>query len=245
MRHLLAPAIAFAVAFALLVGLGVWQLDRHAWKEDLIARVEAGLAADPADAPGPNAWPSLDLRAAEYTPVKVEGVFDNANEIHVVHTLVEPKGPTGGIGYQVFTPLRTETGWWVYVNRGFIPREKKDPATRSAGQIDDRTEVVGLVRAPGPRSWFTPADDVAGNTWFSRDPMLFAAASGLPPEAVAPYIIDARFDPRLPGGLPQGGETIVSFPNNHLQYALTWFGLAAALAGVFVAFAVKRRREGR
>lgn len=90
--------------------------------------------------------------------------------------------------------------------------------------------------------WFTPGDDVAGNAWFSRDPKLYATAYGAPSPDVAPYIIDADFDPSLPGGLPQGGETVVDFPNSHLGYAITWFGLALALAGVFVAFAVGRLR---
>jgi surfeit locus 1 family protein len=242
-RSLVVLAAVSVVAFVILAGLGAWQLERRSWKEALIARVEAGLAADPVAAPGPDAWPALDLRDVEYAPVEISGVFDHAKEIHVVHTLVEPKGPIGGIGYQIFTPFRTDAGWWVYVNRGFVPRENEDPATRGAGQIEGETEVAGLVRAPSSRSWFTPGDDVAGNAWFSRDPTLFAEASGLPRDLVAPYIIDARFDPGLPGGVPQGGETIVSFPNNHLQYAVTWFGLAAVLAGVFVAFAVKRLRE--
>jgi surfeit locus 1 family protein len=242
-RSLVILAALSVVAFAILVGLGIWQLERLAWKEALIARVEAGLAAHPAAAPGPDAWPALDLRDVEYAPVEVAGVFDHRHEIHVVHTLVEPKGPKGGIGYQVFTPFRTDEGWWVYVNRGFVPEANEDPATRSAGQIEGETRVVGLLRAPSGRSWFTPGDDVQGNAWFSRDPALFATASGLPADAVAPYIIDARFDPDLPGGLPQGGETIVSFPNNHLQYAVTWFGLAAVLLVVFVVFAGKRFRE--
>ena len=241
-RSLVLLGAVSAVAFVILVGLGVWQLERRAWKEALIARVEAGLAADPVAAPGPDAWPSLDLRDVEYAPVEAVGVFDHAREVHVVHTLVEPKGPAGGIGYQIFTPFRADDGWWVYVNRGFVPRDNEDPATRSPGQIEGETEVAGLLRAPSTRSWFMPGDDIAGNAWFSRDPALFAAASGLPPDDVAPYIIDARFDPQLPGGLPQGGETIISFPNNHLSYALTWLGLAAVLAGVLLAFVVKRVR---
>lgn len=241
-RSLVVLAPASLVVFIILVGLGLWQLERRAWKEALIARVEAGLAAAPTAAPGPDTWPSLVLRDREYAPVEAAGVYDHAREIHVVHTLVEPKGPAGGIGYQVFTPFRTDAGWWVYVNRGFVPREKADPATREAGQVEGETRVAGLLRVPSHRSWFMPSDDVAGNAWFSRDPALFAAASGLPPEAVAPYVIDARFDPDLPGGLPQGGETIVSFPNNHLQYAITWLGLAAALVAVLIAVAVKRLR---
>ena len=242
-QRLIVPAILAGIAFVILVGLGIWQLERLSWKEALIARVEAGLAADPVAAPGPETWPAVDLSEVEYEPLEAAGVFDHSKEIHVVYTLTGPKGPLGGLGYQVFTPLRTDGGWWVYVNRGFVPRENKDPTTRSAGQIEGETSMVGLLRAPGVRSWFTPGDDVPGNEWFSRDPALYAAASGLPADTVAPYLIDARFDPELPGGLPQGGETIVSFPNNHLQYAVTWFGLAAVLVAVFAAFTLRRLRE--
>ena len=85
-----------------------------------------------------------------------------------------------------------------------------------------------------------PGDNAAGNEWFSRDPALYAANASLPSTDIAPYIIDANFDPSLPGGLPQGGETIVDFPNNHLGYAITWFGLALCCAGVFVALAMSR-----
>lgn len=240
-RGLVLPTIAALVVFAVLCTLGTWQLQRMFWKEALIAQVEAGLAADPVPAPGPSEWPGLDFAETEYRRVSLRGTFDHKNEIHVVYTLVDPKGPRGGIGYQVFTPFRSAEGWWVYVNRGFVPRENADPATRARGQIDGETEVVGLIRQPGYRSWFMPSDDPAGNAWFSRDPVLFAENADLPADAVAPYILDARFDPDLPGGLPQGGETIVRFPNNHLQYVITWYGLAVALAAVYIAFVIRRR----
>lgn len=239
-RRVVLPLGAALVAFVVLCALGVWQLERLHWKEALIARVEAGLAAAPVAAPGPSAWPGFDMEAMEYRPVTVRGAYDHDREIHVVYTLVTPKGPLGGIGYQVLTPFRTDEGWWVYVNRGFVPRDNKDPATRAAGQVAGETTIEGLLRRPGQRSWFMPADDPAANAWFSRDPALFAASAGLAPDTVAPYLIDARFDADLPGGMPQGGETIVSFPNNHLGYVITWFGLAAALAGVTIAVVVRR-----
>lgn len=242
-RGLVLPTVAAAIAFIVLCGLGTWQVERLQWKEALIARVEAGLSADPAPAPGPATWPGLHIGAAEYQPVEVSGTYDNDREIHVVYTLVEPHGSRGGIGYQVFTPLRTDEGWWVYVNRGFVPRENADPATRADGQLAGETMVEGLLRQAGQRSWFMPADDPAANAWFSRDPALFAAAEGLPAGEVAPYVIDAAFDPKLPGGLPQGGETIVSFPNSHLQYAITWYGLAVALAAVYAAYVMRWRRK--
>lgn len=240
-RGLVLPTLAAVVVFAVLCALGTWQLQRMFWKEALIAQVEAGLAADPVPAPGPSAWPALDMAAAEYQPVELHGTFDHDREIHVVYTLVKPKGPHGGIGYQIVTPFRTDEGWWVYVNRGFVPRERRDAATRAEGQTPGEVTVVGLMRQPGYRSWFMPSDDAAANSWFSRDPVLFAEGAGLAPETVAPYLVDARFDPDLPGGLPQGGETIVRFSNNHLQYVVTWYGLAVALAAVYIAFVIRRR----
>jgi surfeit locus 1 family protein len=239
-RALILPALATLVGIAILVALGVWQLERLAWKTALIGRVEARLDAPPSAAPGPAEWPDLDIVAHEYEPVAVTGTFDHAGELHVVTTLTRPEGPAGGIGYLVMTPFITQDGWTVYVNRGFVPRERVSPATRQEGLVDGENTVTGLLRAPRRRAWFMPGDDAAGNEWLSRDPLLYVEMLGLPAVRIAPYIVDADFDPDLPGGLPQGGETAVDFPNNHLGYALTWFGLAAALAAVFVAFAWKK-----
>jgi surfeit locus 1 family protein len=223
-----------------LIGLGVWQLQRLAWKEALIARVTARIDAPPVAAPGPREWPKLDVGEQEYQPIAVSGRFDHEHEVRVVQALTEPRGRYGGFGHFIMTPLATRDGWIVYVNRGFVPQDKTDPATRKEGQVAGETTVAGLLRAPHDRSWLMPADDPSKNEWFSRDPALYARASGLPAEKVAPYIIDALADPTLPGGLPQGGETVVNFPNGHLQYAITWFGLAAGLAGVFAVFAWRR-----
>jgi surfeit locus 1 family protein len=239
LRGLAFPGIAALAGIAVLLALGFWQLNRLAWKEALIARVEMRFDAPPAPAPGPADWPALDLAAAEYEPVTVTGRFQNDREVYVVTTLTDPKGPARGVGYLVMTPLTTAGGWSVYVNRGFVPRERKYANTRPEGQVEGEITVTGLLRAPRKSAWFEPGDGISDNEWFSRDPQAFAAVYG-PSGPIAPYIIDAFFDPALPGGLPQGGETIVSFPNNHFGYALTWFGLAAALAGVFAAFAWSR-----
>ncbi len=237
MRRLLWPAVATALSLAILVSLGVWQIHRLGWKEALIARVEAGLSAAPIPAPGPDAWPTLDLGNLEYRPVTITGHYLNDEEIFVNETLTEPQGRVGGYGFFVMTPFMADAGWIVYVNRGFVPRDRKDPATRAGSRIEGETTVTGPIRQPHDRTWYMPADDIAGNEWFSHDPALYAAAQGHAAERVAPYYIDSRFDAALPGGLPQGGETIVSFPNNHLAYALTWFGLATGIAGMFAAFA--------
>lgn len=239
---LLILGVFAAIGFAVLVALGFWQVERLQWKEDLIARVSEGLSADPIPAPGPDAWATMDLATTEYRPVTLTGRFLNGDEAHVVFTLTKPKGPLGGIGYMIMTPFETDEGWIAYVNRGFVPRERRDPQSRAGGLVEAVTTVEGLLRQPHQRVWFGPSDDPAGNEWFSRDPVGFAVAAGLPPASVAPYIVDAFADPGLAGGLPQGGETLVSFSNNHLQYAVTWFGLALALLAVFVAFVVKARR---
>jgi surfeit locus 1 family protein len=242
-RKLLAPTLATVIVCAILVGLGVWQLQRLAWKEALIAQVFSRLTAAPIAAPAPADWPHLDFTALEYRAVTVAGKFLNADEAHVIYTLTAPKGRSGGVGYLVMTPLVANAGWIVYINRGFVPRERRDAAARPEGQIEGETTVTGLLRRPADRSWFMPGDNAAGNEWFSRDPALYAAGASLPLPDVAPYIIDANFDPTLPGGLPQSGETVVDFPNNHLGYAITWFGLALCCAGVFLAFARGKLRE--
>lgn len=243
LRRLVLPGFATLIAFAMLMSLGFWQVARLQWKENLIATVEARLNAPPIPAPPPSEWPDLEKAGLEYQPVTVTGRFLHQQEAHVFVALSSPKGQFGGMGYLVMTPLVTDDGWYVYVNRGFVPEDRKVPATRAAGQLDGNVTVTGLYRAPSGRSWFSASDDPRRNVWFSRDPWRFAEVARLPTVAVAPYIIDAFHDPSPPGGLPQGGETLVQFPNNHLGYAITWFGLALGLVAVFVAFARTRLRE--
>lgn len=244
-RGLVVPSLAVGLAFAVLVGLGVWQLQRLAWKEALIDRVGERIDASPVAAPGPDEWTGLDTVEWEYRPVSVTGRFLHQAEAHVFTVLNQPRGSAGGMGYFVLTPLETDDGWLVYVNRGFVPDDRKDAAARVGGQPGGRVTVTGLLRAPRSRTWFSAEDDLQANVWFSRDPAHFAAWSDLTSAQVAPYTIDMAFDPELAGGLPQGGETLVRFPNSHFGYALTWFGLAAGLAGVFFVFVRARRRGGR
>jgi surfeit locus 1 family protein len=127
----------------------------------------------------------------------------------------------------------------VIVNRGYVPQERKEPSEGSAGQIGGEVHITGLMRPPEPRNFFTPADAPDKGEYFTRDPGLIAGHFGLSP--AAPFSIDAD-DLHVPGGWPLGGTTVRDLPNSHLGYAITWFGLAAALAGVFVAFALRRRK---
>lgn len=243
-RRLVWPAIATILMFAFLCSLGMWQVQRLHWKEALIAQVDLRLKETPVAAPGPDAWKTLDLSEADYTPVTVSGEFLHDSEAHLYNSLMEPRGPIGGVGWFVFTPLKTDAGWIVYVNRGFVPVDKEAAATRPEGQVSGRVTITGLLRRPETPGRMQASAAPTSQQWFARQPDKFAERSGLPAEIVAPYTIDADATPN-PGGLPQGGETTVLFTNNHLQYVVTWFGLALALVGVFIAYArgVLKRKD--
>ena len=233
------PGLFTILGLALLIALGVWQLHRLAWKEALIAEVSTRVGAPPVDLPDETEWPRLDPKQYEYRHVRATGVYDFAHQVFVFRALEAPRGRYGGQGYLVMTPLRLADGAIIIVNRGFTPAERKD-AVSSQTPTGSPIEVVGLMRASEPRNWFTPSDDPAKGDWYTRDPAAIAAAMKL--DRVARFTIDADASPD-PAALPEGGETILAFPNNHLSYALTWFGMALALAGVFTAFAWKKRTE--
>jgi surfeit locus 1 family protein len=239
-RGILPILLAAGAAFLVLVSLGTWQVRRLAWKEALIATVEARVDQPAAPLPDPATWPTLADETIEYLPVRLSGTFDHGREIHVFIALGEPAGPYGGQGYFVVTPLILDDDRVVFVNRGFVPAERKDPATRAEGQVEGQVTLEGLIRPPEPATWLSPEPDLAKNVWFVRDPVRMAEATGIDPARVAPFTVDARAG-QSPGSLPQGGETVVSFTNNHLGYAVTWFGLAAALAAVTFVFLTARR----
>jgi surfeit locus 1 family protein len=225
------PAIFTFFAGAILISLGVWQLHRLAWKENLIAEIEARAHAAPQPLPAVADWPRLRPEDYEYRHVVAEGTFENGKEVLVFRSAKEP-------GYHVLTPLRLKSGGYVIVNRGFVPIDHKEQSTRRVGQIEGETKITGLLRRPEPRNFFTPADDPAAGQYFTSDPDAIARHFSLVP--AAPFTIDADSTP-VPGGWPRGGTTVLKLPNNHLSYALTWFGLALALLGVFVVFAWQRR----
>jgi len=235
---LLFPAL---LAFIVLIGLGTWQVERKAWKEALIASLTERLAAPPQAPPAPATWPSLDPADAEYRRVKFTAQFDHAAEALIYGAASAFRPDVSGPGYWVFTPARLTDGSLVMVNRGFVPEDRKDAKSRTDGQVSAPVEITGALRWPDARHWFTPADDPAHNLWFSRDPQAIATAKGL--GAVAPFFVEMEA-PVPPGGLPSPGKIVVNLPDNHLQYAITWYGLAAALVGVFAVFAFGSRRRG-
>lgn len=220
--------------FATFVALGVWQVQRLAWKTELIAQVDARVHAAPVPAPGPEAWPTVSRERDQYRRVMVRGVFlhDRETRVQAVTDL--------GAGAWVMTPMRTDRGFTVLVNRGFVPPERRDPATRAAGQATGPQTVVGLVRLSEPGGGFLRRNDPNTDRWFSRDVDAIAEARGL--SDVAPYFIDADVTAN-PGGWPRGGLTVIRFANSHLVYALTWFGMAAlTLVGLWVFVRERRRR---
>jgi surfeit locus 1 family protein len=220
--------------FATFVALGVWQVQRLAWKTELIAQVDARVHAAPVPAPGPEAWPTVSREGDQYRRVMVRGVFlhDRETRVQAVTDL--------GAGAWVMTPMRTDRGFTVLVNRGFVPPERRDPATRAAGQATGPQTVVGLVRLSEPGGGFLRRNDPNTDRWFSRDVDAIAEARGL--SDVAPYFIDADVTAN-PSGWPRGGLTVIRFANSHLVYALTWFGMAAlTLIGLWVFVRERRRR---
>jgi surfeit locus 1 family protein len=237
-RALIAPGLATLVALAILVSLGVWQLERRAWKETLIARIEAHAQGQPGAIVPEAQWPDWRAAEDEFRRVRVEGAFLHDREV-LVHGLMAAQRGAPAQGYYVFTPLRLREGATIFVNRGFVPTELKDPKFRAEGEAPGPVTVTGLVRAPETRGAFVPVNDPAREEWFMRDPATMARARGL--DRVAPFYLDADAAPNS-GGWPRGGQTNLSVPNNHLQYAMTWFGLAMTLIGVFGAWAWRQAR---
>lgn len=234
-RRLLWPAFATLIGCAILVALGVWQLHRLAWKEGLIAEIAARAKAPPQPLPPLAQWAQLQPEDYEYRRVELDGSFQNDKEALVLRPA---GGPAREPGYLVLTPLRLDSGAFVIVDRGFVPLAMRNPSARPTPAPAERTHVTGLMRQPESRNSFTPADDPAAGQYFTRDPALIARHFDLAP--AAPFSVDADPGPD-PAAWPRGGATELIFPNNHLSYALTWFGLSLALAGVFAVFAWQNR----
>jgi surfeit locus 1 family protein len=232
--------VAGLAAFAVLIGLGTWQVERLRWKEDLLRSIEARVHAAPV--------PLAEVEAqyarsgdVDYVPVTASGTYIHSGERHFLATW------KGASGFFVFTPLDLGDGRIVMVNRGFVPYDMKDAARRPQGQVEGRVTVTGLARNPldGKPSWIVPANDPGKNVFYWKDRDAMARSAGLSRSLeIVPIFIDADDSPN-PGGYPIGGVTMIDMPNNHLQYAVTWYGLAAALAGVGIAALIRRRRRRR
>jgi surfeit locus 1 family protein len=226
--------VACAVLFAILCGLGVWQLERLQWKLALIATVNGHLADAPVSL---DQVLRLPADQAQYRPVTLHGRFDHDKEAYVFTT-----DAAGDAVYHVLTPFTVDDGRVLMVDRGMVPANRLSPASRAAGNIRGRTSVTGVWRVPDAPGFFTPPADTAGRIWYSRDLKAIAAADHV--TLAAPVVIEADAAPN-PGGWPKGGQTVVSFRNQHLSYAITWFGLAGCLLGVWLAYHISKGRIAR
>lgn len=232
------PLALVLPALAILIGLGTWQMQRKAWKEDLIAQITTRVHQPPVS------LADLEKQAngsLEYARARVRGTFKHDAE----QFLWEPD-PRQGPGYHVYTPLLMDDGRYVLVNRGYVTEAHKAPSSRAEGQIAGEVEVVGLLRQPIQRSWFSPDRDPRSSVWYWRDVEgMLHAALGADAGKATHLVLDAEATPASPanpGRWPQGGTTRLTLPNRHLEYALTWYGLALTLVAVMIAFAFSRRR---
>jgi len=233
-RGLIGPAIVAAVAFSILIGLGVWQLQRKAWKEALIETMSQRAVARPIDLPAPTTWNALMPAADEFRRVKLRAQFvENAKPAFVYTGGTALRDDIKTPGYFVFAPARLPNGKTVAINRGYSEQAEAKP-------VRGAVELVGYLRFPESGSVFVSDHDTSGATWFVRDQRKMA--SGLGWGDVAPFYVDQE-SPVPPGGVPKPGPLKVQLRNDHLGYALTWFGLAAGLAAVFAVWAVSQRRK--
>ncbi|WP_428928188.1 SURF1 family protein [Marinibacterium sp. SX1] len=217
MRRILFLLLIGLAGTATLVWLGVWQLQRLAWKQDMLARIDSRIAAAPVELPD-----DPTPETAGFLPVRVTGeILDG--EILVLASMKQV-----GPGYRVIAPLRVG-GRTVLIDRGFTTTEFED-ALRSTGSF----EVTGNLHWPDEVDGFTPDPDEAAGLWFARDVPSIAAALGTEPVMI---IAATPTDPTiLP--LPVDSSGI---PNDHLQYAITWFLLAAVWVVMTYFFARRLR----
>jgi surfeit locus 1 family protein len=224
-------------AFGLLIALGVWQLQRRDWKNDLLARFEQALSKPPIPFEPP---PNANERTREFARVTATGTLEDAKTVKLlVPTPEAVRARTqDGFGYLLFTPLRLSNGV-VFVNRGFVPRSAADRGDIKGGEAT----VTGILRLSEKPSWFLPAADLAKRLFFSADIPEMASTAGISgPGTVASEYIEAE-PSKQASEWPKARdphELLAAIPNRHLEYALTWFGLAAALAGVYGFFIARK-----
>lgn len=238
------PALMTLAMLPVLISLGTWQLHRKAWKEDLIAKIEARRVAEPESYTAALAE-YVKSGDVDYARIRVSGTFEHSEERH----LYAPR--TDSQGWHVYTLFKPDGGQPpLFVNRGWVPDTLKDPAKRTEGQIAGPVTVTGLARLDQVKNSFTPDNDAKSNRWYARDTwaMRWGAAGQPSPEQLAtmrlqgyaPFSLDAEAEPANPGGWPKGGTTEIRISNSHLQYVVTWYGLAATLAVIFAIYARQR-----
>lgn len=246
-RGLLWPALVTLLACSFLTSLGIWQLHRLTWKEALLAEIAARSHGAPQAPPAQNLWAKLDPESYDYRHVEMKGRY-LAEDTVLVFDGDGPKSPEfSSIGFRVLEPMQEIDGSIILVNRGFVPggtlheaRRYLDSGKAMPGAFS--SSVQGVMRPPEPRNFFTPADDPQAGRWFTRDPAEIARALHLAP--VAPFIVDEDPHPQAEGlaRFPIPLQGAADIPNNHYEYAMTWFGLALGILGMFISFVIKSLR---
>ncbi|MEQ9489319.1 MAG: SURF1 family protein [Alphaproteobacteria bacterium] len=232
-RPSLVPTLFTVPALITLIALGFWQLDRLEWKQGLIDRFDARMSA-PVQAIPPG---DLTVDENEFLRVQVTGTFDHDNEFY----LVQPSRQ-GKPGLHVITPLLPEDGSRpILISRGWMPFERRDRSTRPEGLVEGAVTVTGLLRFPRPlgyiRSLVIPDNEPQNNTWFWLDFQALADKSGY--DGFRPYYVMSEEEPPL-GVFPRGRQWLLDIRNNHLEYAITWFLLAVALAAIYGVYTFKK-----
>lgn len=230
------PTVFVAVVLPVLLGLGAWQLDRREWKTDLLGHIAERMAAPaialPASIDDADAW--------DYRRVTVTGTFMHDDEM-----VLTGRTHRGRAGVHLVTPLRRSdphaAGEIVLVNRGWVPAERRAPASRPDSLVAGEVQVEGIAKVPPPRGWMQPDNEPHENLWFWTDLPAMAAYARIPD--VAPVVIEVG-GAAAPGTLPVGGGTTIDIPNNHLQYAFTWFSLAAALVAIYILYHLREAGRG-
>lgn len=236
-KSLILPGICTLIALAVLISLGNWQMRRLAWKEAILTKIDSRIGAEPV---------SIDevlgtlkkTGDVDYVPVSATGEFLNGRESHLYMT------GDDGVGWHVYTPLRLTDGRVVLVNRGFVPDRLKKPDTRAEGQLVGEVAITGLARSvpTAKANTHIPDNEPSANIFYWRDQKAMAAHGGLDGATLLPFFIDAG-EGATPGRWPKGGTTRISIPNRHLEYAVTWYGFAVTLIGVFAVFAWSRLKR--
>jgi surfeit locus 1 family protein len=215
MRRLIVPGLSTLVMLAILLGLGAWQVERLHWKHALLADIAAA-----------ESHPAVPLTA---TPAPFAKVFARGTVRYDLAALFGaegrdlPSGPT--MGAQLLVPLERPDGPTILVLLGWVPRLPDLPPAPAS--------IEGYIRAPDQAGTFSAMDDVAGRRFYTLDPRAIAAAVRLGP--VAPFTLVA-LGPTVPGQFPDPAHRLPRPPDNHLSYALTWFGLAGALVVIFLVY---------
>lgn len=228
LRPLRWPTIIMLPIVVLSLSLAMWQMERRAWKRDILDRIATNQAAAPLSL---DALLAGDPLRFEYGRVKVSGTFLHDKEFYLAARSLKSK-----VGMQVVTPLRAENGAIVLIERGWIPSDRKEPDKRAEGQLTGKVELTGIVRRSQIKRQFAPDNDPARNFWFHVDvPLMRQMAGGQPDAKLDGFFLDADATPN-PGGVPVGGQTRLDIANDHLQYAITWFLVALAGVGVYLAY---------